>query len=75
MSENEIGEIRDELKAYKEQLDSLRDDLRIVFQYSEQLRNSILHTINQEGNPRFQADIPRLKEIRDKYDVRASYER
>jgi len=32
MSENEIGEIRDELKAYKEQLDSLRDDLRIVFQ-------------------------------------------
>ena len=73
MSEDELGEIRDELKAYKEQLDALREDLKIAIKHSEQLRHSILHTINQEGNPHFQADIPRLKEFRDKYDIRTRY--
>jgi hypothetical protein len=41
MSEDEIGEIRDELKVYKEQLDSLREDLKIVVN-SEQLRHAVL---------------------------------
>jgi chromosome segregation ATPase len=29
MSEDEIGEIRDELEAYKKQIDALRDDLKL----------------------------------------------
>jgi hypothetical protein len=34
MSEDEIGEIKDELKAYKEQPDSLKEDLRILILFS-----------------------------------------
>jgi len=39
MSEDEIGEIKDELKAYKEQLDALRRDMEVVVKYSTSLRN------------------------------------
>jgi hypothetical protein len=34
MSEDEIGKIRAELKAYKEQLDSLKEDLKILMLFS-----------------------------------------
>jgi hypothetical protein len=34
MSEDEIGEIRAELKAYKEQLDALKEDLKILILFS-----------------------------------------
>jgi hypothetical protein len=34
MSEDEIGKIRDELKAYKEQLDSLKQDMEIVIRFA-----------------------------------------
>jgi hypothetical protein len=34
MSEEETGEIKDELRAYKEQLDALREDLKIVVRNS-----------------------------------------
>jgi hypothetical protein len=34
MSESEIGEIRGELKEYKKQLDSLKEDLEIVVRFS-----------------------------------------
>jgi hypothetical protein len=62
------------IEEYKKQLDSLREDLKIVIKHSPRLRDSILETINQPGNPRFQAEIPRLLEFRDKYDVRVRYE-
>jgi hypothetical protein len=39
MSEEEIEEIKDELRVYKDQLDALREDLKIVVKYSPSLRN------------------------------------
>jgi hypothetical protein len=42
MSEDDIGEIRDELKVYKAQIDALREDLKIVVKYSPQLRTEVL---------------------------------
>jgi hypothetical protein len=48
----------------------VREDLRIVVKYSEDLRHAILHLCNQQGNPNFEVEIPRLKEFRDKYDIR-----
>jgi hypothetical protein len=34
-----IEEIKDELRVYKDQLDALREDLKIVVKYSPSLRN------------------------------------
>ena len=34
MIEEEIGELGDQLREYKKQLDALREDLKIVVQYS-----------------------------------------
>jgi hypothetical protein len=70
MSEDEIGEIRDELRVYKEQLDALREDMKIIVKYTEQLRHAVLHIINQKGNPRFEAEIPRCQEFVDKYQIK-----
>jgi hypothetical protein len=41
MNEDEIGEIKDELKAYKEQLDALREDFGIFVGCSPQTRGQI----------------------------------
>jgi hypothetical protein len=41
MSEDEIGEIKDELKAYKEQLDALREDFKLLVHYSDVARGQI----------------------------------
>jgi hypothetical protein len=70
MSEDEIGEIKDELKEYKKQLDALREDLKIVIKHSQRLHDSILEAINQPGNPRYEAEIPKLLAFRDKYQIR-----
>jgi hypothetical protein len=63
MSEDEIGELKDELKAYKEQLDALREDLKIVIKYSGQLQHAI---VGAASGP----DLPELKKFRDKYQLR-----
>jgi len=68
MSEEEIGEIKDELKAYKEQLDELREDMKIVVQYTTSLRNSVINITNQSGHD--PAEVKRLREFRDKYQIR-----
>jgi hypothetical protein len=70
MSQDEIGEIKDELKAYKKQLDALREDLNIVVKYSEQLHHSVLHIAAQSEQSRFGADVKRCQEFRDKYQIR-----
>jgi hypothetical protein len=51
MSEDELGEIRDELKEYKKQLDALREDLRLLIRRCPPAQNDILSTANQGGNP------------------------
>jgi hypothetical protein len=69
MSDDEIGELRDELRA-KEQLDALREDLKIVVRYSTTLRNSVINISNQSGNAGFdQAEVKRCQEFRDKYQI------
>ena len=42
MSDEEIGEIKDELKEYKNQIDALRRDMEVVVKYSTSLRNAVL---------------------------------
>jgi hypothetical protein len=42
MAEDDIGEIRDELNEYKKQLDSLREDLRLLIRHSPQSQNDIM---------------------------------
>jgi hypothetical protein len=70
MSEDEIREIKDSLKAYKEQLDALREDLKIVVKYSASLRDQVLTVANQSGNPIFiEAEVKRCQEFRDKYQI------
>lgn len=60
MSEDEIGELRDELKAYKEQLDALREDLKIVVKYSGQLQQAIVNAASGSG-------FDEVNKFRDKY--------
>jgi hypothetical protein len=70
MIDEEIGEIQDALKAYKEQLNALREDIKIVAKYTEQLRHSIISVSLQSGNQGFdQAEVKRCQEFRDKYQI------
>jgi hypothetical protein len=70
MSEDEIGEIRDELKAYKEQLDSLREDLTLLIRLGTA---SLLSTISlggwmHGGNPGYnQEEVERCRKFSKKY--------
>jgi hypothetical protein len=52
MSEDEIGEIRDELKAYKEQLDSLREDLTLLIRHNITAQHDIIGWVNARGESR-----------------------
>jgi hypothetical protein len=58
MSEADIGEIRDELRAYKEQLDALKVDIQVLTLFSNQY---LIGQVRQyvEGYPRA---IPDVKE-------------
>ena len=70
MTEDEIREIKDSLKAYKEQLDALREDLKIIVKYSASLGDQGLTVANQRGNPAFiEAEVKRRQDFRDKYQI------
>jgi hypothetical protein len=70
MIDEEIGEIQDALKAYKEQLDALREGMKIVVRYSNSLRNSVLSVALQSGHPSFDQDeVKRCTQFRDKYQI------
>ena len=70
MIEEEIGELGDQLREYKKQLDALREDLKIVVQYSTTLRNSIIGVANQAGSSSFDPEeVQRCQEFRDKYQI------
>jgi hypothetical protein len=49
MSEDEIGELKDELRVYKEQLDALRKDFRILLSCSPQTQSQITAAASQSG--------------------------
>jgi hypothetical protein len=56
MSEDGIGEIRDELRAYKEQLDSLKEDLKVLSLFSNEF---LIGQVRQyvQGNPGAKPDV------------------
>jgi hypothetical protein len=70
MSEEEIARIQNELKTCKEQLDALREDLKIVVKYTASLRDQVLTVADQSGNPSFaEAEVKRCQDFRDKYKI------
>jgi hypothetical protein len=75
MNEEEIEtrfeEIRNELKAQKEQLDAFKEDLKILFKHHSIAPRDILDTAKQLGNAAFdQSDVHRCREFLKKYDLR-----
>jgi len=64
-------EIRNELKAQKEQLDAFKEDLKILFKHHSIAPRDILDTAQQLGNAAFdQSDVRRCREFLKKYDLR-----
>jgi hypothetical protein len=49
MTEERIIERFEELKAYKEKIDSLKDDLQFVVDHCPSLRNEVLAISNQDS--------------------------
>ena len=75
MNEQEIKtrfeELRNELKAQKEQLEALKDDIRILLKHRSIAPRDIVDTAQQIGNAAFdQSDVHRCREFLKKYDVR-----
>jgi len=63
MSEDEFEELRDELNAYKEQIDTLREDLKLVIKYCGPLQEAIINAASGPGGP----GLDEVKKFRDKY--------
>lgn len=71
MSENDIGEIRKELEAYKKQLDSLQDDLKLLIKHARTAHNDIIATANQQGHHGDdEAEVERCRKFLKKYNIR-----
>ena len=78
MNEKEVEarfeELRNELKGYQEQLDSFREDLKILFEHRLIACRDILDTAKQVGNAAFdQSDVHRCQEFLKKYNLRKGY--
>jgi hypothetical protein len=74
MNEKEIearfAEIRNELKTCQEQLDSFKEDLKILFKHHSLAPRDILETAKQLGNAAFdQSDVHRCCEFLKKYGL------
>lgn len=75
MNEEEIEarfeEIRRELKGFQEQLDSFKEDLKILLKHHSVAPRDIVDTAKQLGNAAFdQSDVHRCREFLKKYDLR-----
>jgi hypothetical protein len=78
MNEKEVEarfeELRNDLKGYQEQLDSFREDLKILFEHRLIACRDILDTAKQVGNAAFdQSDVHRCQEFMKKYNLRKGY--
>jgi hypothetical protein len=78
MDEEEIAarfeEIRKDLKGYQEQLDSFKEDLKILFKHHSLAPRDILDTAKQLGNAAFdQSDVNKCREFLKKYDLRKGF--
>jgi hypothetical protein len=73
MSEHEIVKIRDELKVYKEQLDTLREDLSLLIRHSHTAQHDINGWVNARGNPGYnQQEVERCRKFLEKYNISIS---
>lgn len=72
--EDDIGEIKDELAEYKKQLDTLREDLRLLIENETTAKNSILSISIQSPNQRWSKEyIDRCKAFVQKYGVQGGF--
>jgi hypothetical protein len=69
--ENHFDDIHDELQAYKNQLDSLKEDLKLLVKHSPPARHDIIVTANEIRQPGSfdQADVKRCQEFLKKYGI------
>ena len=69
--ENRIDEIRDELLAYKKQLSSLEEDLKLLIKHSTAAQRDIIATANPVQNTGFDLfEVHRCRAFLEKYDIR-----
>jgi hypothetical protein len=72
--EARFEEIRNELKAQKEQLDAFREDLKILLKHHSIAPRDIVDTAQELGNAAFdQSDVRKCREFMKKYDVRRGF--
>jgi len=72
--EHRFDEIRNELKAYKEQLDSFKEDLKILLKHRSIAHRDIVDTAQQLGNAAFdQSDVHRCRKFLEKYEIRKGF--
>jgi hypothetical protein len=72
--ERRFEEIRSELKAYKEQLDSFKEDLKILLKHRSIAPRDIVDTAQQVGNAAFdQSDVHRCRKFLEKYEIRKGF--
>ena len=72
--EHRFDEIRNELKAYREQLDSFKEDLKILLKHRSIAHGDIIDTAQQVGNSAFdQSDVHRCREFVKKYEIRRGF--
>ena len=72
--ETRFEEIRNELKAQKEQLDAFKEDLKILLKHRSIAPRDILDTAQQLGNSAFdQSDVHKCQEFLKKYEIRRGF--
>ena len=72
--EARFEEIRNQLKAQKEQLDAFKEDLMILFKHRSIASRDILDTAQQLGNSAFdQSDVHKCQEFLKKYEIRRGF--
>jgi len=69
--ENRFREIRNELNACKEEVASLKEDLKILLKHRSIAHGDIVDTAHQIGNRAFdQSDVQKCREFLEKYNIR-----
>jgi hypothetical protein len=69
--ENAFREFQNELKTCKEQVASLKEDLKILIKHRSIPHRDIVDTAHQLGNRAFdQSDVQKCREFVDKYKIR-----
>ena len=69
--ENAFREIRNDLKSCKDQVASLKEDLKILLKHRSIAHREILDTAHQLGNRAFdQSDVQRCREFLKRYEIR-----